>query len=146
MSRSARGAAADGRDRHMADSETAAQGLLRRKPQTQIHQNALLPFAVISISYLLFTVTDGAIRMIVLLHACVLGRLLGHAGRDNVHAVRARWRGDESRRRFCRRQARHQMHARHRLGAAARLVRHALRVGRRLPPRATATRAARRRA
>jgi hypothetical protein len=32
-------------------------------------RNALLPFAVISISYLLFTVTDGAIRMIVLLHA-----------------------------------------------------------------------------
>lgn len=29
----------------------------------------LRPFAVISISYLLFTVTDGAIRMIVLLHA-----------------------------------------------------------------------------
>jgi len=28
-----------------------------------------MPFAVISISYLLFTVTDGAIRMIVLLHA-----------------------------------------------------------------------------
>ena len=32
-------------------------------------KNALKPFAVISISYLLFTVTDGAIRMIVLLHA-----------------------------------------------------------------------------
>ena len=32
-------------------------------------KNALRPFAVISISYLLFTVTDGAIRMIVLLHA-----------------------------------------------------------------------------
>ena len=30
---------------------------------------ALLPFAIISISYLLFTVTDGAIRMIVLMHA-----------------------------------------------------------------------------
>ena len=30
---------------------------------------ALMPFAVISISYLLFTVTDGASRMITLLHA-----------------------------------------------------------------------------
>ena len=29
----------------------------------------LRPFVIISISYLLFTVTDGAIRMIVLLHA-----------------------------------------------------------------------------
>ena len=32
-------------------------------------RRALLPFAVISCAYLLFTVTDGAIRMIVLLHA-----------------------------------------------------------------------------
>jgi len=32
-------------------------------------RKALMPFAVISISYLLFTVTDGALRMIVLLHA-----------------------------------------------------------------------------
>jgi len=32
-------------------------------------RRALLPFAVISCSYLLFTVTDGALRMIVLLHA-----------------------------------------------------------------------------
>lgn len=30
---------------------------------------ALKPFAIISLSYLLFTTTDGAIRMIVLLHA-----------------------------------------------------------------------------
>lgn len=30
---------------------------------------ALYPFAIISITYLLFTVTDGAVRMIVLLHA-----------------------------------------------------------------------------
>ena len=30
---------------------------------------ALLPFAIISVTYLLFTITDGAIRMIVLLHA-----------------------------------------------------------------------------
>ena len=32
-------------------------------------RGALFPFAIISISYLLFTVTDGALRMIVLLHA-----------------------------------------------------------------------------
>ena len=32
-------------------------------------RRALLPFSVISCAYLLFTVTDGAIRMIVLLHA-----------------------------------------------------------------------------
>ena len=32
-------------------------------------RSRLLPFAVISITYLLFTVTDGALRMIVLLHA-----------------------------------------------------------------------------
>ena len=31
--------------------------------------DALRPFIIISTSYLLFTVTDGAIRMIVLLHA-----------------------------------------------------------------------------
>lgn len=30
---------------------------------------ALRPFVIISSSYLLFTITDGAIRMIVLLHA-----------------------------------------------------------------------------
>ena len=30
---------------------------------------ALIPFAIISIAYLLFTITDGAVRMIVLLHA-----------------------------------------------------------------------------
>lgn len=32
-------------------------------------RRALWPFAVISVAYLLFTITDGAIRMIVLLHA-----------------------------------------------------------------------------
>lgn len=32
-------------------------------------QGALFPFVIISIAYLLFTVTDGAVRMIVLLHA-----------------------------------------------------------------------------
>ena len=39
------------------------------KPAKPAAGNTLRPFAVISISYLLFTVTDGAIRMIVLMHA-----------------------------------------------------------------------------
>lgn len=34
---------------------------------------ALKPFVIISLSYLLYTTTDGAIRMIVLLHAYNLG-------------------------------------------------------------------------
>ena len=34
---------------------------------------ALLPYTVISLSYILFTTTDGAVRMIVLLHAYALG-------------------------------------------------------------------------
>lgn len=32
-------------------------------------RKALLPFAIISLSYLLYTMTDGSVRMIVLLHA-----------------------------------------------------------------------------
>jgi hypothetical protein len=39
---------------------------------TQATSQALRPFVIISSSYLLFTITDGAIRMIVLLHACEL--------------------------------------------------------------------------
>ena len=34
---------------------------------------ALKPFAIISSSYLLFTITDGAVRMVVLLHANAKG-------------------------------------------------------------------------
>lgn len=41
----------------------------KAKEEKAARRTALLPFAVISIAYLLFTVTDGAIRMIVLLHA-----------------------------------------------------------------------------
>ncbi len=42
-----------------------------RPPQDAMkrHYSALRPFVIISLSYLLFTTTDGAIRMIVLLHA-----------------------------------------------------------------------------
>ena len=42
---------------------------LARKPSLKDKYGALLPFAIISFSYLLFTITDGAVRMIVLLHA-----------------------------------------------------------------------------
>lgn len=41
----------------------------QKKPSLQDKYGALLPFAIISTSYLLFTITDGAVRMIVLLHA-----------------------------------------------------------------------------
>jgi hypothetical protein len=43
-----------------------------KKPEGFMQQatsKALRPFVIISSSYLLFTITDGAIRMIVLLHA-----------------------------------------------------------------------------
>ena len=39
-----------------------------RRPGFREKYGALLPFAIISSSYLLFTITDGAVRMIVLLH------------------------------------------------------------------------------
>ena len=35
----------------------------------QQKRKALMPFIIISLSYLLFTITDGSVRMIVLLHA-----------------------------------------------------------------------------
>ena len=38
-------------------------------PETHACTQALLPFAIISLSYLLYTMTDGSVRMIVLLHA-----------------------------------------------------------------------------
>ena len=41
------------------------------KPESKF--SGLKPFAVISVSYLLYTTTDGAIRMIVLLHAYNMG-------------------------------------------------------------------------
>jgi len=37
--------------------------------EKQQRRKALLPFVIISLSYLLFTITDGSVRMIVLLHA-----------------------------------------------------------------------------
>ena len=45
-----------------SDAET---GVNNEKKQP----HALFPFAIVSITYILFTVTDGAVRMIILLHA-----------------------------------------------------------------------------
>ncbi|WIA38671.1 hypothetical protein OEZ86_001977 [Tetradesmus obliquus] len=44
-----------------------------RKEYLKREYSALKPFVIISLSYLLFTTTDGAVRMIVLLHAYHLG-------------------------------------------------------------------------
>ena len=41
----------------------------RRRQSLKERTGALYPFVIISVSYLLFTITDGAVRMIVLLHA-----------------------------------------------------------------------------
>ena len=38
-------------------------------PSKKLTSHALFPFAIISISYILFTITDGAVRMVVVLHA-----------------------------------------------------------------------------
>jgi len=51
-------------------STRPAQGVPNKKKKTfRQKYGALYPFAIISVSYLLFTITDGAVRMIVLLHA-----------------------------------------------------------------------------
>lgn len=47
------------------------------KDKLKREYSALKPFAIISSSYLLFTITDGALRMIVLLHAYSLGFTVG---------------------------------------------------------------------
>jgi len=51
-------------------------------PQTvQQRYSAFKPFIIISTSYLLFTTTDGAVRMIVLFNACASPRALCGSGR-----------------------------------------------------------------
>lgn len=47
----------------------ASRSFGRYKKAMKEKYGALYPFVIISITYLLFTVTDGAVRMIVLLHA-----------------------------------------------------------------------------
>jgi len=49
-----------------SDAETLRVNAEKEKKQTH---HALFPFAIVSITYVLFTITDGAVRMIVLLHA-----------------------------------------------------------------------------
>lgn len=44
-------------------------GEVAAKEAKAAQRKALLPFAIISLSYLLYTMTDGSVRMIVLLHA-----------------------------------------------------------------------------
>jgi len=54
------------------DPETAAAPSTEKKEETfleAVMSDELRPFVIISTSYLLFTITDGAIRMIVLVHA-----------------------------------------------------------------------------
>ena len=46
-----------------SDAETGVNADETKQP------HALFPFAIVSITYILFTITDGAVRMIVLLHA-----------------------------------------------------------------------------
>ena len=41
---------------------------IRQRERMKKRYGALYPFVIISITYLLFTITDGAVRMIVLLH------------------------------------------------------------------------------
>lgn len=53
-------------------SAEPSKGSTRRERMMKEY-SALKPFAIISSSYLLFTITDGGLRMIVLLHAYNLG-------------------------------------------------------------------------
>jgi hypothetical protein len=66
LTQTADNAAADDGDFGRRKDETRSEYLKRE-------YSALKPFVIISSSYLLFTTTDGAIRMIVLLHAYNLG-------------------------------------------------------------------------
>ncbi|KAG7667527.1 hypothetical protein Ndes2526B_g07519 [Nannochloris sp. 'desiccata'] len=53
-----------------SSSTRPALGIPQKSKKTfKQKYGALYPFAIISVSYLLFTITDGAVRMIVLLHA-----------------------------------------------------------------------------
>ena len=63
--------AASMKDAEAAETAARAADTERAKAPAKATagRSRLLPFAVISITYLLFTVTDGALRMIVLLHA-----------------------------------------------------------------------------
>jgi len=59
-------------EKQQTESTKKAPTTTEEQPQSMMkaaQSQALRPFVIISSSYLLFTITDGAIRMIVLLHA-----------------------------------------------------------------------------
>lgn len=49
----------------VSEGEVGNVGLTEKQKK----RKALMPFVIISLSYLLYTITDGSVRMIVLLHA-----------------------------------------------------------------------------
>ena len=53
----------------MQTDESQTVTVCEKLTEKQKQRKALMPFAIISISYLLYTITDGSIRMVVLLHA-----------------------------------------------------------------------------
>ena len=64
----------DSSDPKRGDAEPpsdSAANTVESSPESRF--SALKPFVIISVSYLLYTMTDGAIRMIVLLYAYNLG-------------------------------------------------------------------------
>ena len=62
--------AAVGEDANSPSSSSAnAEAGGKASAGSKSELKALWPFIIISITYLLFTVTDGAVRMLVLLHA-----------------------------------------------------------------------------
>ena len=56
-------------DEERIKAKTDAEKKAEAKEEKAAQRKALLPFAIISLSYLLYTMTDGSVRMIVLLHA-----------------------------------------------------------------------------
>lgn len=82
-----------------ADSAAAADGTTPTDDKVAMtaptapptgRMGAMWPFIIISITYLLFTVTDGAVRMLVLLHAYNKGftaMVRGGGKEDGVHLV-----------------------------------------------------------
>ena len=54
-------------------SETSASAMGASTSKTAEKKTFLGPFAVISLAYILFTTTDGAVRMLVLMHAYAKG-------------------------------------------------------------------------
>ena len=53
----------------MADDRARADLSAAAPPAAAGWRESLLPFVVVSVTYLIFTMTDGAVRMVVLLHA-----------------------------------------------------------------------------